>query len=127
MKKILNQLKGLLGGQKKEAQAAETIVVPDIALKQQAARHRQNEVDEEMGEGKTAVIDPIFLRQQLSNHLTVTDLQAIAQMVGTDYDTMAGGKGRRVLELVTHCERKQMLEKLLDECQRRKPEVNWQL
>ena len=123
MKKILNQLKVLLGG-KSEEPIPEIIVAPDIALKQQAAARRgQSKMVEGMAEG----IDPIFLRQQMSNHLTVADLQTIAQTAGTDYDAMVGGKGRRVLQLVTHCEQKQIVDKLLDECKKRKPNVKWQL
>lgn len=128
MKRFLNRLRRLLG-EKEEQSESKAIQVPQVSgARRTSARRERNESGEEGKDvAETAVIDPIFLRQQLSNHLTDVELQDIANSLGINYDELEGGRGRRVLEFVTHCEKKQQLDSLLAACVQHKPDVTWQL
>ena len=75
----------------------------------------------------TDEIDPIFLRQQMSNHLEDSELVAISAKFGVDYTELPGGKGRKVLELINQIQQQSELDQLLTHCQQIKPDVSWQL
>lgn len=86
------------------------------------------------GQGQTAVshpptsyVDPIFLRQQMSNHLDEGQLATIGRTIGLDYAALSGGKGRKVLQLVTAFEKVGQLTELLAQCRQQDSSVEWQM
>ena len=84
---------------------------------------RPSSLEKEAVEG----IDPVFLRQQMSNHLDNAELVQIGDTFGVDFATLEGGKGRKVMDLVNQIQEQNQLELLLQHCQQLKPEVSWQL
>lgn len=96
------------------------IVIPEVKI------IRQGQPETAVSASSSAV-DPIFLRQQMSNHLDDNQLQAIGVESGLDYQALPGGKGRKVLELVTAFEKEGKLTHLLLLCQKQNSEIEWQL
>ncbi|MAT99122.1 MAG: hypothetical protein CL608_18405 [Anaerolineaceae bacterium] len=97
------------------------IVIPEVVI-------------QKTGQGQTAVshpstssVDPIFLRQQMSNHLDAAQLTTMGETIGLDYAALPGGKGRKVLALVTAFEKEGQLTRLLALCQQQNSEIEWQM
>lgn len=72
-------------------------------------------------------VDAVYLRQQMSNFLTQAQLHQIARQYAIDPDTLEGGKGRQVLIVITAVTQQNQLADLLERCQKRYPDVRWQL
>ena len=97
------------------------IVMPELVMQKPT-------VDQTAESGSPAsVIDPIFLRQQMSNHLDEAQLTAIGAQIDMEYSALPGGKGRKVLELVTAFEKQGKLDDLLRLCQAQNGDIQWQL
>lgn len=71
-------------------------------------------------------LDLIYLRQQMSNHLDIDALRAIGEQLGLVWDELSGGKGRRVLALISWCEQNGRLPDLLQACEAQNTAVAWQ-
>ncbi len=81
-------------------------------------------VEPESG-GERPFLDTIYLRQQMSNHLSENQLAAVCAAVNLDYDTLPGGKGRKVLTIIQASEQQGCLETLLHACETAVPDVDW--
>jgi hypothetical protein len=97
------------------------IVIPEVVI--QRTRLGQTAVSQL----PTSTIDPIFLRQQMSNHLDDAQLLSLSEKIGLPYEALPGGKGRKVLELVTAFEKEGKLEALLQLCQMQNGKIEWQM
>jgi hypothetical protein len=71
-------------------------------------------------------LDLVYLRQQMSNHLDVDGLRSISDQLGLAWDELSGGKGRRVLALISWCEQNGRLPDLLQACEAQNTAVAWQ-
>ncbi len=97
------------------------IVIPEVTI--QKTRQGQTAVSHP----PTASVDPVFLRQQMSNHLDEVQLATIGETIGQDYAALPGGKGRKVLQLVTAFEKEGQLTELLVLCQQQNSSIEWQM
>ena len=52
---------------------------------------------------------------------------ALAEAMALDYAVLPGGKGRKVLELVTAFEKEGKLDQLLQQCRAENSDVAWQM
>ena len=118
---LWGKLKGLFQSDETPPAEQPKIVIPEVVL-------------QKTSEGQTAVsqppittIDAIFLRQQMSNHLDDSQLARMAAGMALDYVALPGGKGRKVLELVTAFEKEGKLDQLLQQCQAENSDVAWQM
>lgn len=100
---------------------AQNIVIPEVVI--HATRQGQTAVSHL----PASQVDPIFLRQQMSNHLGKEELAAIGAKIGVDYEVLPGGKGRKVLALVTAFEKEGQLTELLVLCQQQNSKIEWQM
>ena len=100
---------------------AQNIVIPEVVI--HATRQGQTAVSHLLA----SQVDPIFLRQQMSNHLGKEDLAAIGAKIRVDYKGLPGGKGRKVLALVTAFEKEGQLTELLVLCQQQNSKIEWQM
>ena len=98
-----------------------SVVIPEVIMQKKAAGHTA------VSQSPASFIDPIFLRQQMSNHLNEAQLTTVGAEIGVDYSTLPGGKGRKVLELVTAFEKQGKLADLLRLCQAQNSDIQWQL
>lgn len=68
-------------------------------------------------EEETAV-DPAALRQQMLNHLEMTQLQQVCADLGIDFAALAGGKGRKVMAIMQRAGAENALDALVAACAR---------
>lgn len=115
----LGKLRRWLGGESKDDGARPPITIPEVTVE----RPSSSPIPDTTTDG----IDPVFLRQQISNHLDLAELEALCAELDVDYDALSGGKGHMVLEFVQACQQQGKLVQLLETMQRLKPEVKWQL
>ena len=73
----------------------------------------------------SARADTVQLRQMMLNEMSLDDLSAAAEIMGVDATKLEGGKGRRVMALLTLAEKEGRLEALIAVCKAMKPDVNW--
>ena len=117
---LWGKLKGLFQSDETPPTEQPKIVIPEVVL-------------QKTSEGQTAVspppttVDPIFLRQQMSNHLDDSQLARMAEAIASDYAPLPRGKGRKVLELVTAFEKEGKLDQLLQQCRAENSDVAWQM
>lgn len=116
-----------LFGRERRSTLVDPIVVPKVAMSRRTSAQAREGVSEDVAEEAETAVDPIFLRQQMSNHFDEATLVLVAETFGLDFAQLSGGKGRRVLQLVTHCEKERQLDVLMARCQELKPTVAWQL
>lgn len=69
--------------------------------------------------------DTVALRQTMLNQLTEDELNGIYEMMGLATDQISGGKGRRVMGLLTYAEKEGRLDELVALCKAVKPEADW--
>ena len=74
-------------------------------------------------ENKSA-FNTLRLREGMLNQLSVEEIDVIAKQLQLPV-TLAGGKGRRVLAVLTAAERSGKLENLLEFCQTLDPDYDW--
>lgn len=94
------------------------LVVPKIEL----SPDRSWSIQAEHG-----AVDAVYLRQQMSNYLTLAQLDEFAEEFGLATDELQGGKGRRVMLMINAVSEQNRLPELLKRCEQRFPDVNWQL
>jgi hypothetical protein len=69
-------------------------------------------------------IDPIYLQTQLVEFFSLNDLQDLCFKLGLDFDELAGeGKTGKARELVIYCRNRGLLEQLLTEAQKARPNL----
>jgi hypothetical protein len=67
------------------------------------------------------------LRQNLIHYLNEEELKDLCFDIHIDYDTLSGsGKGAKIRELITYCERNGRITELINKCQDLRPNVNWE-
>lgn len=115
----LHRLRRWLDGEREGEKARPPITIPEVMVERPSSFP--------IPDTTTDGIDPVFLRQQISNHLDLAELEALCAEMDVDYDALSGGKGHMVLEFVQACRQQGKLAQLLETVQRLKPEVKWQL
>ncbi|MEM7335975.1 MAG: hypothetical protein AAF490_28105 [Chloroflexota bacterium] len=73
-----------------------------------------------------AAVDAVYLRQQMLNFLTVEQIDLLAERLAVDSTHLEGGKGRRVMALLTAVSQQDNLPQLIKLCQELDPKVSWQ-
>ncbi len=120
----LDKLRGLLGSESEDSSAEipPPITIPDVKIETPArpSAHASPTPD-------SSGIDAVFLRQQISNHVSLDQLRELAEKMDLDSAEFSGGKGRQVLQLVEAAQATEALPTLLALCQTLDPTVNWQL
>lgn len=69
--------------------------------------------------------DSIFLRQQMLNHLSSAQVDELGERFAVPAQRMSGGKGRRVMAVITAVSNQNQLAELLIACQEIQPDVQW--
>ena len=113
------------GSSDDQATPPEPQMIPEVKIERSSARSTPS-VSMSTDEAETAV-DPIYLRQQMSNHLDLSQIHALARQFGVGSDHLSGGKGRQVLQLIQAVEQNGQLPALLAACQELNPDLTWQL
>lgn len=69
----------------------------------------------------------VSLAQLLMSHFDSDELDSVAWNIGIDSDHIAGDtREERVHALISLCERRQMIGRLLEECMKQRPSVAWE-
>jgi len=74
------------------------------------------------------VLDPnkVALRKNITAYFSENEMQTLCFDLGIEYENLSGTtKEAKARELVIHCERNGSLLKLLKQCQRLRPHVEW--
>ncbi|MGB1252483.1 MAG: hypothetical protein ACPG8W_17845 [Candidatus Promineifilaceae bacterium] len=75
--------------------------------------------------GASTNANTVELRQKMLNQFSLDDLNAAADIMGIDTAKLEGGKGRRVMALITLSEKSGRLEELIAICKAMKPDATW--
>ena len=68
----------------------------------------------------------VVIRKKLDKHFGEEDLNTICFDLGIDYESLSGyGKAAKTREMVIHCERMGITEKLLAEVKSLRTNVDW--
>lgn len=120
----LKKLRGLMGSESDDpsAEIPPPIVVPDVKIESPTRPSASASPTPD-----PSGVDAVFLRQQISNHVSLDQLRELAEQMGLDSAEFSGGKGRQVLQLVEAAQAAEALPHLLALCQTLDPSVNWQL
>jgi hypothetical protein len=113
-----------LGRPAKEATPPEPpITIPEVVVKrpgQSSAERQAAGQDSAM-----SAADAVAWRTAMLNQLTVADLDDISRQMGIASDALPGGKGRKTLALMQHCQRRGTLRDLQAACRARQPNAPW--
>ncbi len=87
--------------------------------------------DQDVGENilkaiAKAQVDPVRLRQILTNYFNESELHTLCFDLGVDYESLPGdGKGDKARELVAYFERRGYFAKLVEVCYKQRPHALW--
>ena len=70
-------------------------------------------------------INTTSLREKVLNNLNDEELKNLCWDMNVEWETLDGGKGRKVMELMAIAQSSGRLPLLIELCQLAKPEVNW--
>jgi hypothetical protein len=71
-------------------------------------------------------IDQVGLRLKLCEAFSREELQVLCFDLGVDYEDLSeGGKPAVAVQLILSCQRRSLLQKLREVCQRQRPAMNW--
>ncbi|MCP4426238.1 MAG: hypothetical protein GY803_17240 [Chloroflexi bacterium] len=66
------------------------------------------------------------LSEKISEHFSGSDLQQLCFFMNVDYDNLSGSrKDDKLIGLITACEQEQMVEDLIEQCRRMRPNVEY--
>ncbi len=102
---------------------APTVTYPEVTIDRATRRSTINNAQmlDEAAEG----IDTTALRERILNNLSDEEIKNIALDMNIDPETLPGGKGRKIMELMALAQREGKLPLLLDLCRLAKPAVAW--
>ena len=73
-----------------------------------------------------AQVDPVRLRQILTNYFDMSELRTLCFDLGVDYESLPGdGKGDKARELVAYFERRGYFSRLVEACYKLRPQAPW--
>ncbi len=115
------------GEEKKPATSADNIPQQwiDAAQQEVGSLSTRREVEAARAAEKTIDINPVPLREGMLNELSVDEIDVLAKQLQLPI-TFSGGKGRRVLAVMTAAQQAGKLTSLLELCQTLVPDYDWQ-
>lgn len=71
-------------------------------------------------------IDPIWLRRRLVDYYSLEDIRTLCFDLGVDFDSLPGeGKDGKARELVIYCRNRAMIDTLVENARRARPQLEW--
>lgn len=101
---------------KKRPSSPQNITIPQVELSRDP---------DWAGQTGEEIVDPVYLRQLISNYFSLTQLHDTAAKFGISPKKLNGGKGRQVLDVITAVSNQNKLPELLEACQQLLPNIPW--
>ncbi len=115
-------------GQLFESKTAEVAaeIPPVVTAKQKASVPSSNRWTAGGGMTGSGEIDTVALHKEMAQAFSVSDLENLCFKLGIDFEEVGGsGKSGKAREIILYCQRRGMLEALVDACQEERPNIAW--